>query len=862
MHDEFVLGLEDCDETQAPRIGGKGLGLGALTALGHVVPRGFVVTTDGFRTSVAADGLLDEISGWTSDLTQSTDNSEVSARIEKEIVHRGMADEVRVAVLGAYAALGDDVPVAIRSSATAEDTEDASFAGQQDTYLWVRGADSVVEHVVRCWASLFTAQAIGYRHLVGVEPEDVQMAVVVQTMVDAAAAGVMMTLHPVTGDRSTVYVESALGLGEAVVRGEVETDRFELDKETLDERARVIGHQSFAYRLDPTSGTVERFDTGADGDAPTLSAEEVHRLGELGAQLEQQFGRPMDIEWAIDGRRQIQLLQARPETVWSRRPTRDQVERAIADSGSGEPLHSHSEPVHYWATSNMGEAMPGVQTPLSWTVWADGVEKAPREAAYQVGALPRAQRHVPADPDDRCLRIFYGRPAMSVDFMADLGNRLPGTTGQATVSSLLGRAPEDLDYTSTKRRYPIVAWRLPYTFARTPGRITAFAAQQDDWYRRIIPQVADADEARLREILRDAHRRHIESLAVQTTGIFGVIQPVHELMAKVVADLEPELASVLTGPPGGAEMAVVADIWAASRGRLGIEELIARHGFHGPIEGELISRVWREEPAPLLGLVESYRDRGDEHDPALLDERRRAAHRTAEAAVLAKASWPARQGLRLVLRLGRTRLPLRGVTKRSFLQAFDTIRTASRRLGDLWVAEGRLDDADDIFFLTLDEVLAGAPADARQLVADRRARRAAYQEFDVPPAWQGLPEIDLSGPAACTAGAEDGDLVGIGVSAGVVEGRARVLLTPDFGAVQPDEILVAPTTDPSWSSIMFVSAGLVVDIGGALSHAAVVAREMGLPCIVNTHSGTKQLRTGDLIRIDGGSGVVTILERA
>jgi pyruvate,water dikinase len=228
-------------------------------------------------------------------------------------------------VLRAHARLcgGRDLPVAVRSSATAEDLADASFAGQQETYLGVTGAESVARHVVRCWASLFTPHAITYRRRLGVPPEQVAMAVLVQRMVAAEAAGVMLTIDPVNGDRSQITIEAALGLGLPVVGGEVTPDRFNVDKVTLELRSRTIHTQPFADRLEPSGGVRRDQLPEAEGGAPALTDEEVVRLAAIGKRVERALGGPADIEWAIgpgpDGPRHVHLLQARPETVWSTR---------------------------------------------------------------------------------------------------------------------------------------------------------------------------------------------------------------------------------------------------------------------------------------------------------------------------------------------------------------------------------------------------------------------------------------------------------------------------------------------------------------------------------------------------------------
>jgi rifampicin phosphotransferase len=293
-----VLWLDECGADAGPLVGGKAVGLGHLVRLGHRVPPGFAVTTAAYREARAAGGRP----------------TSVGDRLAGEIA-------------ATYRRLGGtaEVPVAVRSSATAEDTAEASFAGQQDTYLWVRGAEAVVDHVARCWASLFTDRAVAYRARMGVPDDEIAMGVVVQAMVPAEAAGVLLTLDPLTGDRSQVTIEAAYGLGTAVVEGQLIPDRFAVDKVTLELRSSSIGEKTFADRFDPVTGRVARFQVPeAERARPCLEDGEVAELAELGKRVEQALGAPQDVEWAVgpgpSGGRQPWLLQARPETVWSRRP--------------------------------------------------------------------------------------------------------------------------------------------------------------------------------------------------------------------------------------------------------------------------------------------------------------------------------------------------------------------------------------------------------------------------------------------------------------------------------------------------------------------------------------------------------------
>src|SRR5581483_4821833 len=255
------------------------------------------------------------------------------------------------------------------------------------------------------------------------------------------------------------------------------------------------------------------------------------------------------------------------------------------------------------------------------------------------------------------------------------------------------------------------------------------------------------------------------------------------------------------------------------------ETVVANHGFHGPLEGEAASHVWREDPTPLERMIEAYRDVPDSESP--LARERAAAARVPglQQQVLAAVPAARRPATRLLLKLAARTIPLRGVGKRSFLQSLDVARASGRRIGTLLAADGKLEDPEDIFYLSHEEIYGPLPANARELVQLRRARRSEYEQLEVPGNWYRMPEVRRREEA--DGDAEPSTLTGIGASAGVVEGVVRVVLDPSFAEVEPDEILVTPTTDPSWASIMFVSAGLIVDIGGMLSHAAVVARELG-----------------------------------
>jgi len=338
----IVLWFEDCDGACAERVGGKAVGLGALTRQELQVPPGFAVTTDAYRECVVASGLQDEIGRLLDGADEPETVQRASEKIRALFDDRCVAPAVAGEIVRAYETLmfrqvgGSGPPaVAVRSSATAEDTAEASFAGQQESYLWVLGMERVVHDVARCWGSLFTPQAITYRARLGIPLDGLAMGVVVQQMVAAEAAGVMITLDPVSGDRSQICIESSYGLGLAVVGGEVNPDRFSVDKVMLTLRSQHLSSKHAAYRYDPDTGGVVFADVPEEEQSlPSISNDEVLAIAALGKKVERSMGAPQDIEWAVGqgpgGGRDVFLLQTRPETVWSqKKPT------AVSSTGTG-----------------------------------------------------------------------------------------------------------------------------------------------------------------------------------------------------------------------------------------------------------------------------------------------------------------------------------------------------------------------------------------------------------------------------------------------------------------------------------------------------------------------------------------------
>ena len=525
-------------------------------------------------------------------------------------------------------------------------------------------------------------------------------------------------------------------------------------------------------------------------------------------------------------------------------------------------LDTDWDPSAWWTTTNFGEAVPGVLTALNWSFWSEHGERAIRRVFHTLGVLPAEGLEVPADPAQRVLGVFSGRIAGKVDFLGWVGDRLPGTSGAKVAESLIGELPPGFVSAPTRERWPAVLRRMPPTFVSLPRRLRAIDAQTAAWWRTEVSQrPRTLDEAKAQ--FRDARAWFERALYHQILSIFAGVQPVYDrVQALATRSGDPGLAPrLLAGQGAHAELAMVEGLWSISRGRAGVEAFLMEHGFHGPLEGEISSRVWREDPAPVHTLVDHYRRLGEDESPQAVHREGAEERRRAKDDLLQRLGPRGRPGAELTLRLAEIYIPIRGLGKAAFLRSLDVARAASRRAGELLAEGGALADPDGVYHLTATELLDATPQRSLRDVVDVRARqRAEHATRSLPAAWKGRPQLITTAPAPVAGDAWV--LSGLGVSPGVVEAPVRVLLAPEYLEVEEGEILVARFTDPSWASIMLCSSALVVEVGGALSHAAVIARELGVPCVMGVEGATSRLRTGDVCRVDGRAGTVEILRSA
>jgi phosphohistidine swiveling domain-containing protein len=524
-----------------------------------------------------------------------------------------------------------------------------------------------------------------------------------------------------------------------------------------------------------------------------------------------------------------------------------------------DPIRGRSEPNRLWTLTNVGEATPEILSPLCWSVWGTGVEYASRGGLYDFGVLPSSELVVPDDPNRWSTACFFGRQAMNVDRARELAGLLPGMSGDDFERDLLGSVrPDAVPTNSDLKRLPFVAAKAPLALTRSHSAPRRVYAQQMSWWRTTVlaGQWTDA-----KALLDDSAQRFSAVMRVHVRSrlmLNASRSQVESMVGKMDrADLVPAL---LAGYGGVLETELADDVWSLGQGRLTLDEFLRRHGFHGPNEGNVIGHSWREDPEAVRRAAAAHTGRSEEERPRVRAQRAVAARQRAEAELLGGLSPLRRRLFRRLLSFTGTQVRSVELTKAAFLTAVDGCRAAAGALGRDLVDAGTLIEQDDTSYLTVDELLAPLPGNVRELVGFRRARRDEYRRIEIPLVFTGMPTPTEA--AAATPG-EDDTVRGIPAGAGVFQGTVRVVLDPESqDTLEDGEVLVCKFVDPGWTALVSLAGALVTDIGSPASHGAIVARELGITCVVGTGNGTRVLRTCDIVHVDGSTGEIAVLARA
>lgn len=529
----------------------------------------------------------------------------------------------------------------------------------------------------------------------------------------------------------------------------------------------------------------------------------------------------------------------------------------MSAQGFADPLHQPGSPHTCWTTINAEENLVGVVDPLSGTFWLEPVNRGTLGAFADMGVVPERAVVHSADSDQRISSLICGRYSVNVDLVRRLADSMPGTSGDAMERDLFGNPREGIPSQRELKRYPIVAVKAPGAALGVVGRINREMPISQQWWERSIAQLRNADAGIARVKLREGHDHMTAMMRPHTLGTMLIQGVLGQVRAMVEGIGRPELELELSRGLGSLqEVGMLTRLWEVSRGRGDLDGFLTQYGFHCPGESAVSSIAWREDPRPLHTILDSYRAMSDDRAPHLsageVDRRRRVA--TAE--LLAALPAVRRPTAKLVLSFSDKLWALRETGKATYLHGIDVARAASRILGRSLADDGLIAAPDDVAYLTIDELKAGITRTYADEVEFRRARREEYLTFDVPQTWEGTPDQ--------TVRVDDGIpvelLTGMAASPGSVEGRVRVVVDPNAAELEEGEILVCKATDPSYGTLFMLAAGVVIDIGAPSSHGAIVARELGIPCVINTRVGTRVLKDGDLVRVDGGTGVVNVLQ--
>lgn len=847
-----ILFFNEIDQTMLPQVGGKGANLGEMTRAGFPVPKGFCLTTavyDAFAEGLQLEGMTGE-------------------KARGVLAKRGLPARCEAQIRQALKNFPAGTLFSVRSSATAEDLPYASFAGQQDTYLNVK-PENVAKAVRNCFISLYTDRAVSYRRQNGITNPG--MSVVVQEMVASDASGVMFTADPVSGNRCRLVIDAVFGLGEAIVSGLVSPDHIVYDRKSKSILSTEIAKKEFAIRPLP-DGETER--EVIQSEEPVLTQQDIRKLVILGEALEDHYGQPQDVEWAIrDG--SLYLLQTRPVT--SLYPAPD------FEDGKFHFLY------------NMGyqqmntNAMPAMA--LDCLCGATNIRRDDL-MNYKPSLFRPVGQHLFIDLSTimwvKPLRKFYMQKASRIidpylgpatEELMSRGNKLHHP--DAAVSAAFSRAARRFTKVNSSKDPAKTAADMVGTLRqRSDSAITKIGAASSADALQVIFKSCIVVNSLMDPFLPTllsgiTALRHLEELEEKMgckgrytkdlqIGNEGNAVTEMNLQLGDLADLaaaDPQLLQLLRGGGDDLQEKLIGrqdDFGNAYR------EFMRQYGFRCAGEIDISKPRWLEDPSALIMQIAAMaKDKEPGSHRREYETKNQLARKQAEALIREieqKLGKRSARNARADLERFRAYYPKREHLKHYWMRTFDAVRMKLLEIGEELAENDQIDCREDIMHLRMPDVNDAlmTEEDLRPLVEKNRTEYSRVSRLTPPRILTSEGEVIMG--ALSGEGLPENALVGVGVSGGSVEGIAKVITDPSGASVEKGEILVAPLSDPGWTPLFVDAAAVVLEIGGALTHGAVVAREYGIPGVVGVTDATKQIRTGQKIRVDGTDGYVLILE--
>ncbi len=885
---KYVLHFHEINNNSLPIVGGKSANLGEITQAGFLVPAGFCITVAAFQTFINTSEKMDNYFSLLSQLKpeQFEDIKAIGKQIRDHIITLELNETIRSEILEAWTKLGSDFSYAVRSSATAEDLPTASFAGQQDTYLNVKGPDQLIEAVKKCWASLFTDRAIVYRINNGFEHRSVFLAVVIQQMVTPDMSGILFTADPVTGHRHTISIDAGFGLGEALVSGIVTPDLYKVRENQIIHKHIATKEQGiFAI---PEGGTERKKLPIELQRKQVLSNQQIFQLAELGRKIEDHFGKEQDIEWCIAGDT-IYILQSRPITsLYPVPPVRDNNYRIYYSIGHSQMMTDYMKPfgISVWKTM-IPYGRESNQTESEVVLEAGGrLFMDMSELLYIKSARHKITQYTKIDSSISALKKIVLRD--------DFENRIPKKGNKRylfrTYKSLFGLYAKMIPK----------MWKVIYSEDPSLAfeRATINSQQQLSQYKEEVFRRSGSTRIKyIQELLGNLFSP--KYVGDTLTYTYAGLMTLSIVEKKVKKWLEEELSPAIYKSPRGnvtSEMGlmigdladtardypeVIAYLEKAKDGTFieGLQEVtggnvflaewnrfIEKYGMRAPGEIDISRTRYKEAPSMLIPSILSHirsntkgehwerfkqgEQEANEAIQALLTKLRSTQGGTRKAKKIAR-----------LITLYRNTVGIRELPKYLMIRYFDFFRDAILEEGQMLYKNGKIDSFQDVFYFSFDELISLLDNDlleAKELVRSRKELEKQYKKLTPPNIITSDGEIFTA--EQTNEHAPPGALVGIPVSAGVTEGYVKVVRSLEEGKLNKGEILVAPYTDPGWTPLFQSAKALVTEIGGMMTHGSVVAREYGIPAVVSVENAMKRLKDGQYIRVDGTNGFVEILE--
>ncbi|MBK8900979.1 MAG: phosphoenolpyruvate synthase [Anaerolineaceae bacterium] len=887
----YTLPFSQISAADLPLVGGKGANLGEMSAAGFPVPPGFCVTTHAFRDFVAS---CPPMAQFYAELEAIPAEDLVATRkigesIRQTLHEMPIPEAIGTAVCQTWRSLDPTAAYAVRSSATAEDLPDASFAGQQDTYLNVRGEAAILDAVRRCWASLFTDRAILYRQQNGFAHQDVALSVVVQQMVLPDVSGILFTADPVSQNRHITSIDASYGLGEALVAGLVSADLYRVDTRRNELVEVKIGDKKLAIRPLPNGGTTQETLSETQRTAQVLDPAQATALAQIGQRIEAHYGQPQDIEWAIAGGH-IYLLQTRPITTLFPLPVPRPQDDALHIYVSLSHAQVMLDPIKRMGL-DMWRLMFPTLKPAGATSRSQSITSAGGRMYMDVTHLLNlrlGRKVIPAmlTIADEMIAASLKTALTHPEFRQRLPQLRPQPglgdvffylrpIGKALFSFLFRRDPAQMLARLTVQMDEAVAASRQRLLAQPAGaaRLRQVELEIGEAFSRLIPEfpaLVASGIASLRILAFLLGRRaRPEDLTAVARGLSGNVTTEMDLAVGDLADLvrqSPQLVTHFQQNPPLAALTSAHTIPGSAPFLAGWAQFLDRYGMRGPSEIDISRARWREDPTSLLQFVIGnlqHKAPGShrQHHAQMAAAGEAAASRLIEAAGRGLFGFIRRPLARRLVQDVRHYSAGREHPKFYLIKMLGLIKEVLLETAESLVADGRIDQAIDIWHLDLAELIdfvADPSREIRPLVTQRGAEFSRFHKLAPPRVITSDGELINARPSR--EGLPEGTLVGSAASSGTVEGIARVVLDPSKDVLAKGEILIAPFTDPGWTPLFINAAALVMEIGGLMTHGSVVAREYGIPAVVGVPDATRQIKTGQHIRVHGDAGFVEILD--